>query len=334
MTFWLQKQWLTYTPWHIVLLPISLIFLVISSIRKWLYQNGWLKSYRLAVPVLVVGNINVGGSGKTPLVIWLAKQLQIAGYRPGIISRGYGGSGREVLAVFHHSDPQQVGDEPLLLARRTTCPVFVGADRVVAGEALLSAYPECNIIISDDGLQHYRLRRDVEIAVIDGKAGFGNGALLPAGPLREPVSRLKHVDAVVVNGKSKLNNILALKPIEMVLQPASFYNLLNPNEVCSVSNFAGKKVLAIAGIGNPQRFFQQLHHLGLKFQSKAYPDHYAFHSVDFAENVDDIVVMTEKDAVKCAGFAKPGFWVLPVSADIPPELMAVVLNKLTNEEVI
>ena len=330
MTGWLQKQWLSYTPWHIFLLPISLVFFIISSLRKWLYHNGWLKSYRLAVPVLVVGNVNVGGSGKTPLVIWLAKQLQIAGYRPGIISRGYGGSGSEVLAVFSHSDPQQVGDEPLLLARRTGCPVFVGVDRTAAGQALLEAHTECNIIISDDGLQHYRLRRDVEIAVVDGIAGFGNGALLPAGPLRESVARLTHVDAVVVNGKCELGNIQALKPIEMRLQATNFYNLLDPNNVCSVANFAGKQVLAIAGIGNPQRFFQQLNTLGLQFESKAYADHYAFQAQDFADNVADIVVMTEKDAVKCAGFAKPEFWVLPVSADIQPELMAVVLNKLTN----
>lgn len=330
MSEWLQKQWLSYTLWHILLLPISFLFFCVSSLRKRLYQNAWLESYRLAVPVVVVGNINVGGSGKTPLVVWLAAQLQAAGYRPGIISRGYGRSDGEVLAVFSHSDPQQVGDEPLLLARRTTCPVFVGADRVFAGKALLAAHPECNIIISDDGLQHYRLRRDVEIAVVDGIAGFGNGALLPAGPLREPVSCLRHVDAVVVNGKSQLSNVLALKPIEMQLQPTKFYNLLDPDKVCSVANFAGKKVLAIAGIGNPQRFFQQLHHLGLEFQCKAYADHYAFQSVDFAENANDIVVMTEKDAVKCAGFAKPGFWVLPVTADIQPNLLAIVLKKLTN----
>jgi tetraacyldisaccharide 4'-kinase len=330
MIGWLQKQWLSFTLWHIFLLPISLVFFCISSLRKWLYQNGWLKSYRLAVPVVVVGNINVGGSGKTPLVIWLAAQLQVAGYRPGIVSRGYGGSGRDALAVFSNSDPKKVGDEPLLLARRTTCPVFVGADRVSAGKALLAAHPECNIIISDDGLQHYRLQREVEVAVVDGIAGFGNGVLLPAGPLREPVSRLAHVDAVVVNGKSRLSDILALKPIEMELQPASFYNLLDPTKVCDVTNFVGKNVLAIAGIGNPQRFFQQLHDLGLKFQSKAYADHYAFQALDFAQSADDIVVMTEKDAVKCAGFAKPGFWVLPVSADIQYDLLAVVLKKLTN----
>ncbi len=330
MSDWLQKQWLSYTPWHIFLLPVSFVFFVISSLRKWLYQNGWLKSYRLAVPVLVVGNINVGGSGKTPLVIWLAKQLQTAGYRPGIISRGYGGSSSEVLAVLSHSDPKRVGDEPLLLARRTGCPVFVGVDRTATGQALLAAHTECNVIISDDGLQHYRLRRDVEIVVVDGIAGFGNGALLPAGPLRESVARLTHVDAVVVNGRCELGNIKALKPIEMRLRATKFYNLLDPNKVCGVADFAGKQVLAIAGIGNPQRFFKQLHTLGLQFQSKAYADHYAFQSQDFAENVADIVVMTEKDAVKCSDFAKPGFWVLPVSADIQPELMTVILNKLTN----
>ncbi|HSH96993.1 MAG TPA: tetraacyldisaccharide 4'-kinase, partial [Methyloradius sp.] len=197
MSSWLQKQWATYTLWHILLLPISWIFFVLSSCRKFLYQIGWLKIFNLAVPVIVVGNINVGGTGKTPLVIWLAEQLKSAGYKPGIISRGYGGSAQHIQEVSANSAPLEVGDEPVLIAKRTGCPVFVNANRVEAGNALLKRYPECDVVISDDGLQHYRLQRDVEIAIIDGAKGFGNSLLLPAGPLRERIGRLAHVDAIV-----------------------------------------------------------------------------------------------------------------------------------------
>jgi len=330
MNNWLKKQWLQFTPWHILLTPFSFVFLALSVGRQYLYQRGWIKSFRLAVPVLVVGNINVGGTGKTPLVIWLAEQLKSLGYRPGIISRGYGGDATTVQAVFAHSNPEQVGDEPLLLAKRTGCPVFVGANRVKVGQALLASFTECNIIISDDGLQHYRLQRDVEIAVVDGATGFGNGALLPAGPLRESLSRLHYVDALVVNGQSQLDLIQALKPIEMQLQATNFYNLLDPNKVCGIADFTGKQVLAVAGIGNPQRFFQQLQVMGLKFKSQAYADHYAFQALDFAEAEADIVVMTEKDAVKCAAFAKANFWVLPVTAVVEARLLSLILNKLNN----
>ena len=330
MNDWLKKQWLHFTPWHILLIPLSFVFWTLSIGRKYLYQRGWFKSFRLAVPVLVVGNINVGGTGKTPLVIWLAEKLQSSGYRPGIISRGYGGEVLAVQAVFAHSNPEKVGDEPVLLASRTGCPVFIGANRVMVGEALLAAHTECNIIISDDGLQHYRLQRDVEIAVIDGTTGFGNGALLPAGPLRESLSRLRYVDALVINGRSQLDFIQSVKPIQMQLQAINFYNLLDPDKVCSKGDFAGKQVVAIAGIGNPERFFQQLQALGLKFKSQAYPDHYAFHELDFAKVKADIVVMTEKDAVKCAAFAKANFWVLPVSAVVEPRLLSLILNKLNH----
>jgi len=335
MTDWLQKQWTTYTLWHLLLTPLSWLFFVVAGIRRGLYISGWLKSYRLSVPVIVVGNINVGGTGKTPLVIWLTEQLLQAGYKPGIISRGYGGQTKTVQAVFADSNPQQLGDEPVLIAKRTNCPVFVSSNRVAAGQALVRAHPECNVIISDDGLQHYRLQRDVEIVVFDSVKGFGNEALLPAGPLRESVSRLRSVDAVVSNGAvadvQKFVSIYGVTPIEMQLQSGDFVNLLDASKKSTAATFVGQQVLAIAGIGNPERFFQQLTHMGVSFSSKSYPDHYAFSAHDF-ELTNESVVMTEKDAVKCNAFARSNFWVLPVNALIKDDLITIILNKLSPRE--
>lgn len=329
MANWLQKQWLKFTFWHILLIPLSWVFGVVTAVRRWLYSCGWLKSVRLSVPVVVIGNINVGGTGKTPLVIWLAEQLQLAGYKPGIISRGYGGNIKQVAEVMAFSNPFEVGDEPVLIAARTSCPVFVCANRVEAGRVLLATYPTCNILISDDGLQHYRLQRDVEIVVYDSVNGFGNGTLLPAGPLRESISRLETVDAVVSNGSIVTNGLLpAVKPIEMQLESTTFYNALDNRITSDAQAFLHQKVLAIAGIGNPGRFFKQLQQLGLDFQSRAYSDHHAFNVKDFEGIEADVVVMTEKDAVKCRSFAKPKFWVLPVSAVIKNDLLVIILNKL------
>jgi len=329
MVNWLQKQWLTFTPWHLLLLPISWLFLIITAFRRFLYKCGVLKSHNLPVPVIVVGNINVGGAGKTPVVIWLAEQLKQSGYKPGVISRGYGGNLVGIASVSPESSPSAVGDEPVLIAMRTACPVFVGAERVAAGLALLKAHPECNVVISDDGLQHYALQRDVELVVVDGVKGFGNGALLPAGPLREPKSRLATVDAVVSNGAASNLNALATRPlIEMQLNATVFYNLVHRQSLSAPVDFAGKTITAIAGIGNPDRFFNQLSAMGLNFKRKAYNDHYQYRAQDFENLETDIVIMTEKDAVKCTSFAQPNFWVLPVSAEIDVQLMAVILNKL------
>ncbi len=329
MVNWLQKQWAGFTVWHLLLLPLACFFGLIVSIRKALYQRGWLESYRLSVPVIVVGNINVGGTGKTPLVIWLAEQLKLAGFKPGIISRGYGGNVRSVVEVQHSSLPQDVGDEPVLIASRTGLPVFVGANRVAVGQSLLKAYPECNLIISDDGLQHYRLQRDVEVVVVDGMKGFGNGRLLPAGPLREPKSRLNTIDVLVSNGAIKNHHDFSgNRQIEMRLESGEFYQLADSQVKSSAAALLDKRICAVAGIGNPERFFQQLRSMGLVFERKVYDDHYAYRSADF-DNVDaDVVVMTEKDAVKCRLFAKPNFWVLPVNAVIDGVLLDIILNKL------
>lgn len=338
MADWLQKQWLIFTLWHFLLIPLSWIYGVVTYVRRSLYKKGWLNSYHLNVPVIVVGNINVGGTGKTPVVIWLAEQLKVAGYNPGIISRGYGGAAKGIQSVLPQSNPQEVGDEPVLIAKRTDCPVYVSRNRVAAGQALLEAHPECNVVISDDGLQHYRLQRDVEIVVVDGAKGFGNGALLPAGPLRESIARLHEVDAVVSNGNVthitiSMNND-EIAPIDMQLASGSFYNLVDHNLKADAQDFANKQVLAIAGIGNPERFFQQLNRLGLNFQSQAFPDHHAFQPQDFKQVTADVVVMTEKDAVKCQLFAQANYWVLPVVAVINEELIQIVLNKLQNKQML
>lgn len=330
MANWLQAQWGGFTFWHILLLPLSWLFGMVVFLRRTLYRLGWIKSYGLKVPVVVVGNINVGGTGKTPLVIWLAEQMKSAGYKPGIISRGYRGSAGQVTEVTPDTSALLAGDEAVLIASRTRCPVFVSADRVLAGQRLLEAYPDCNVIISDDGLQHYRLQRNVEIAVYDASKGFGNGALLPAGPLREPKTRLKSVDAVVRNGADHAGNLERLNAVNMCLVAGGLYNLLDSRQKIKTSELAYKAILAVAGIGNPQRFFDQLRDLGLQFESRAYADHYMFQPEDFSHMQADAVIMTEKDAVKCRTFAQPNFWVLPVSADVNQRLITVILNKLNN----
>ena len=197
---WLQHHWYRITPLHLILFPISLVFRALVALRRELYLSGFLASHQMLLPVIVVGNISVGGTGKTPLTLALAQQLIARGWHPLIISRGYGRTSPGPQPVRASSTAAQAGDEPLLMAQRDICPVWVGADRVATACAALQAQPQCDVVLCDDGLQHYRLQRDVEIAVIDGAQGFGNGLMLPAGPLREPVSRLQTVDAAVVNG--------------------------------------------------------------------------------------------------------------------------------------
>ncbi len=344
MTNWLQKQWGTYTLWHVLLIPLSWLFGAIVYIRKSLYQLGLLKSYRLNVPVIIVGNINVGGTGKTPFVIWLAEQLQLAGYKPGIISRGYGGSNKVVQAVLPNSSPAEVGDEPVLITKRTGCTMFVGANRVNAGVALLQAHPECNVIISDDGLQHYRLKRDVEIALVNTSTLFNsNLCLLPAGSLREKTTRLQSVDAIVDSGSNvaDTNDEIADSHIPIELQQPVFKMQLQGDVFESVNGtqshqpvdfFANKSLIAIAGIGNPERFFNQLTSLGLQFARKVFSDHHAFTAQDLMIFKNSTILMTEKDAVKCRMFASDNAWYLPVKATLSNangvKLIHLILQKL------
>jgi tetraacyldisaccharide 4'-kinase len=319
---WLQGQWQRLTPWQLVLLPFAGLFFVLTMLRRGLYRVGGLSSVVLPVPVVVVGNITVGGTGKTPLVLWLAEFLTSCGYRPGIISRGYGSKHTAPQPVMPGSDPAVVGDEPVLLAQRSGCPIWVGADRVAAGRALLAQFPQCDVILSDDGLQHYALRRTMEIVVVDGVRRFGNNLLLPAGPLRESRARLAKVDAVVVNGQ-------AGEPGEYVMKlSGDQFRNLHDGRIASPRDFIGKKIHALAGIGNPSRFFAHLRELGLMLVEHPFPDHHAFTPEDVRFEGAEVVLMTEKDAVKCQALAPAESWALRVDARVDEALGRKVLEKL------
>ena len=312
----LDYYWYTRSPWLLLLTPLSLVFRVIVSLRRLAYKRGIRRSTRVSVPVIVVGNITVGGTGKTPLVAWLAKYLQSKGYKPGIISRGYGGQASSwPQQVRPDSDPAAVGDEAVLLATKTGCPMAVAPDRVAAANALIE-HSDCDVILSDDGLQHYALQRDIEIAVIDGVRRFGSGFLLPAGPLREPVGRLQEVDLVVVNGLGKGQE----HPMRML--PGDVRNLLNPGKVCAIDEFRSQTVHAVAGIGNPERFFRSLQDAGLLVEPHRFPDHYRYRPGDIRFGDDRPVFMTEKDAVKCRHFATENDWFVPVEARMSDEFCA------------
>ena len=279
------------------------------------------------MPVIVVGNLVVGGSGKTPLATHLVAQLRDRGMRPGVISRGFGRQASDVREVELTSLPTDCGDEPLLIRRRADCPVFVAARRVDAAHALLRAYPATDVIIADDGLQHLRLARDFEIAVFDGR-GAGNGRLLPAGPLREPLKRLKSIDAMVANGPSPM----AGNGFFMQIEFGDLYRLAAPKLTCPAAQFAsrhGASVAAVAGIGNPLRFFDMLRTAGLAVAEHPFPDHHPFSRADLAGITARNVVMTEKDALKCVGFDDPRIWVAPVTAAVDPGLVEAILEKLS-----
>lgn len=326
----LERHWYHLTPLHLFLIPLSLLFGLLAALRRALYRAGLLRSDQLPVPVVVVGNINVGGAGKTPLTLALAQQFIEQGRHPLIVSRGHGGDSMQPRAVAPDSDPAQVGDEPLLMARRKLCPVWVGRNRAAAARAGLQAHPQCDMVLCDDGLQHYRLQRDVEIAVIDGARGFGNGWLLPAGPLREPVSRLRSVDAVVVNGQARAPLPPSDAPFRfaMQLEGAVFQNLLDPDRTATAADFRASKNHAIAGIGNPQRYFLHLEALGVPHTPHPFPDHHPYRADDLAYADCDAILLTEKDAVKCAPFADARYWMLRVEARIDPALIAHILRKI------
>jgi tetraacyldisaccharide 4'-kinase len=327
---WLQRQWFAQrrlSPALWFLLPLSALFFLLSRLKRRL-----TRPLRLPVPVIVVGNITVGGAGKTPLTLWLAQQLRAQGRQPGIVSRGYGGNADLPRAVERGSSPAKVGDEPLLLARRSGVPVWVGRDRAAAGLALLAAHPEVDLLLCDDGLQHYRLARDIELAVFDGR-GVGNGWLLPAGPLRESLARLAEVDAVVCNGAADPRLPVTIRRFEMQLQPGDFYRLDQPALTCQAAQLAGRRLHALAGIGDPGRFFRTLAGLGLAFSRHPFADHHAYTAADLAFAADGVLLMTEKDAVKCAGLTPGETWVLPVEAELSPALVELILEKICGRQV-
>lgn len=317
-----ERHWYRLSALSLALWPLSLLYRLLAALRRAAYRSGVLPAVKLPVPVIVVGNIVVGGTGKTPLVLALAAMLKKCGRRPGIVSRGYGGSAAAPMAVDAASPANLVGDEPLLLARASACPVWIGRDRAKAALALLAAHPDCDVLILDDGLQHYHLARDIEIAVEDGR-GAGNGLLLPAGPLREPAAR--RVDAWVVNAAPAGNHDSSFR---MDLRGDEFFSLQQPSVGVRAAALAGKKLHAVAGIGNPQRFFDHLARLGLKTVNHPFPDHHAYAAgeLDFAGC--EALLMTGKDAVKCEAFSRAHWYALRVEAELAPAFFDFILAKL------
>lgn len=304
---------------------LSRVYEFVSQSRRRHFRTHQQSVFKSPVPLIVVGNITAGGTGKTPLVIALAEFLQQQGFIPGIISRGYGGKGAtHPQSVTVQSNPQIVGDEPVLIANRTSLPVVVDPKRKRGIEFLLEENPAINVIISDDGLQHYAMGRDIEIAVIDGDRRFGNEMLLPAGPLREKISRLAEVDFCITNGSAQNSGEFA-----MALQLHNARSLVT-GEVVSLQVFNSSKVHAVAGIGNPQRFFNALQQQGIALIPHAYPDHYQFQKNDlcFTDNLP--VLITEKDAVKCTHFKLNNVWVVPVTTVLPESFFKQLLEKLRN----
>jgi len=319
---WLNRIWYDRAtpPWW--LLPLSLTYGAVAGSRRYLYVKRLRKSVRLSSPVVVVGNLSAGGTGKTPLVCWLVARLTDLGFKPGVVTRGYGGSSRNVRLVKPSDDPSIVGDESILLARRTGAPVAVGRDRPAASQLLVNA--GCDVIVSDDGLQHYALARDCEIVVIDGDRRFGNGWLLPAGPLRETPARLTAADAIVVNGgRALLDSALSMR-----LEAKSAVSLVGA-AVKTLDEFAGHSVHAVAGIGNPERFFNMLRAHGIEVFGHPLPDHARLQPADICFADQRPVLMTEKDAVKCAAIAGPQHWYVPVTASFSGGESTVLLGIVT-----
>ena len=350
MRSWFEKEWKRLGGGALIFLPLTLVFAIAVAVRRALFRWRVLPSWRARVPVVVVGNITVGGTGKTPLVIAIVELLRRKGFAPGVVARGYGRVPRReqdplgVVRVYPElATPEHFGDEPVLISRRAEVPVFVSPDRAAAARSLLEVHPEVDVVVSDDGLQHYGLARDVEIAVIDGERLHGNGLMLPSGPLREPVSRLKSVDGIVINVGSAgaiADRAPGIRPPQQVGDPRRFamrlgnerFVALAGGEERAPADFAlatrGRAVAAVAGIGNPARFHDHLERLGVHARRHDFPDHHPYQAADLKLRGADVVVMTEKDAVKCAAFADGRMWYLRVEAILPPEFDEFLLARL------
>ena len=325
----IENSWYSKNLLTIALLPLSWLFCLAVQVRRLLYRLSILPTTQLSVPVIVVGNITVGGTGKTPLVIELVNLLKEQGYRPAVISRGYGGKARSwPQQVRWDGDPTMVGDEAILIARRTCCPMAVGPDRVASAQALLK-HTDCNIIISDDGLQHYALGRDIEIAVIDGVRRYGNEKCLPAGPLREPLKRQARVDFRITNG------VPGPDEFAMTYKAQKLRRADDPAVTLEISSLENQTVHAVAGIGNPQRFFDQLKKSNLDIVEHAFPDHYPFVKEDLDFGEIQPIVITEKDAVKCQRFYLHNVWYQPIKAIIDSqftEQLLVMLERINGQK--
>lgn len=312
----MTRLWYGDSRWARLLAPLSALFAGASALRRHLYRLGVWRAIDVGCPVIVVGNITVGGTGKTPVTLWLAEQLKVRGRRPGIVSRGYRGRlGPRPVHVRTDSDPAVVGDEPLLMERRQVCPVVVHPDRVAAARMLIDM--DCDVIVADDGLQHYRLGRQYEIAVVDGRRGFGNGRLLPSGPLREPVSRLAEVDRILVqqepkSGDRRLQGLPDGVPQSSFVLVAEMARNVRDAHAIRLTTFRGKTVHAVAGIGHPGRFFRLLQAHGIEVIPHAHPDHATLmeQHLRFEDGRD--VLLTEKDAVRCREIAPNNCWYVPV----------------------
>ena len=302
--YWYHSNFLVW-----LLLPLSWLYCSVTIVRRKLYQLDIKKSYGSKKPVVIIGNIVVGGSGKTPLLMALCEYIKASGYNPGVVSRGYGGNVSGVHQVSESDSAEMVGDEPLMICRRTMVPVVIGADRVSAVDYLVKNN-RCDIVFSDDGLQHYRMKRDYEIAVIDSNRKFGNGFCLPAGPLRERKSRLNDVDMLVYNDTDSA----ASDGCSYALQIVSLNQLNNSDNCSSITSFLKKPVHAVAGIGDPARFFKQLQKNGIETIDHAFPDHHVYQQQDFSGWEKECIIMTEKDAVKCRHLVLPDAWVVIVKA--------------------
>ncbi len=332
----LQRRWYEdgASPWWTV--PLSALYGSMLRLRRALYRRGWLRVKRLPLPVIVVGNIVAGGAGKTPLTIALAEALRARGFKPGVVSRGYGGTAQCPMLLDAQPDPSTVGDEPALIRMRTRVPVAIGADRPAAA-ALLTGQG-VDVIIADDGLQHYALARDIEVCVVDGARGLGNGRLLPAGPLREPPERLDEVDFVVMNTGNATSTRLPgdssdrqrmTSAIPMRLHGDVARNL-HDSSLRPLTDFSGSRAHAVAGIGHPPRFFDGLRAFDIEVVEHAFSDHhrYAAGDLDFGDGLP--VLMTEKDAVKCRAFAQPDWWSVPVTGELPDAFFDAVAAKIAH----
>lgn len=326
---WIHRVWYEGARFGWVLLPLSVVYWAVSASRRFLYRCGLLKVHRVPVPVIVVGNITAGGTGKTPAAVWLARELRARGFSPGIVSRGYGGTkSKSPMRVDADSDAKLVGDEPVLLARRSDCPVAVDANRVRAATMLVD--DGVDIIVTDDGLQHYRLGRDYEICVIDGARGLGNRRLLPAGPLRELPERLEDVDELLVNGAMRPSNdmsVAELNAIEFDLVATEACRL-NGSLTRPIERFAGTTVHAVAGIGNPSRFFELLRAMDIQVIEHSFPDHAVLDmkALDFGDSFE--VFMTEKDAVKLGQSIEDKFWYVPVTLQMDSVLALPLIEQI------
>ncbi len=317
--FWYRREIISY-----ILLPLSFVYRAIIGLYRLYFKH--FPSIKFPVPIIIVGNITVGGAGKTPMVIGLADLLKRQGYKPGVISRGYGRKSSGSIVVTPESKVEEVGDEALLIARRTLCPVLVDKDRAASVKKLLEVY-HCDVIISDDGLQHYQLPRYIEITLIDAEFEFGNGFCLPAGPLREPISRLKSVDFIVRNFNTKSSLSAPSGEYGMVLEPALFRSIKDKTITKTADDFKGQVIHAMAGIGMPQKFFKTLRQLNLNIIEYPFPDHHMFSAADFSFG-NKTIIMTEKDSVKCEALAHDNFWYMEVNAKLDDKFIEGLLSKL------